>query len=166
MPYRNLLWVVFCLTATCAVVLGFFGWRNRNQANVIVEWRTASELDTVGFNLYRSTNSEGDYEQVNDAIIPASPDPWAGGEYSYVDEEVQGGVIYYYLLEDVALDGSVSRHGPIEIEAQAGGKLELLLAAVFILVAGAGILALVFPKKTSPRAELVIEGMQDGRTER
>ncbi len=166
MTYRNLLWVVFGLTAICAALLGVFGWRNRNQANVIVEWRTASELDTVGFNLYRSTNSDGAYEQVNAAIIPASPDPWAGGDYSYIDEKVQGGVVYYYLLEDVALDGSVNRHGPIEIEAQAGGRLEFLLATVLILVAGGGMLALVLPKKTFPNAELVVEGMQDGQSEK
>ncbi|NIN65277.1 MAG: hypothetical protein GTO63_11385, partial [Anaerolineae bacterium] len=46
---------------------------------VIVEWTTESEIDLAGFNLYRSERPDGPYVKVNEALIPASPDPLTGG---------------------------------------------------------------------------------------
>ena len=37
-----------------------------------VTWETALEIDTVGFNLWRSTNVGSGYVQVNDTLIPAA----------------------------------------------------------------------------------------------
>ena len=91
------------------------------SALVIVEWTTESEVNLAGFNLYRSDDPEGPYIKVNDALIPASPDPVTGGSYVYTDTAVTAGVTYYYKLEDVELDGSSTMHGPIEVAAQADG---------------------------------------------
>ena len=110
---------------------------------VIVEWTTESEVNLAGFNIYRSESPDGPYVKVNDTLIPAAPDPIAGGSYSYTDATAEPGVTYYYQLEDVELDGKATMHGPIV--AVSGGDvvsplfqaigLPALVAAVLLGVA-------------------------------
>jgi hypothetical protein len=64
---------------------------------VIVEWTTESEVDTAGFNLYRSESLEGPYIKINPELIPSSPDPILGGHYVYTDTNVVAGQTYYYM---------------------------------------------------------------------
>jgi hypothetical protein len=118
-----------------AMVTGYYAWRDYTKAEVVVEWSTASELSTVGFNLYRSDLIDGSYVKVNDELIPASPDPLIGGKYTFNDERVSAGETYYYQLEEVESDGNTSRYGPIEVNAQRGGFVELLLM-LSLLVTG------------------------------
>jgi hypothetical protein len=93
-----------------------------DSSMVLVEWTTESEVDTAGFNLYRSENPDGPYVKVNAALIPGSSDPILGGKYVYTDTNVVAGHTYYYKLEDVELDGTTTMHGPIEVVAQASGS--------------------------------------------
>lgn len=87
-------------------------------APVRVEWTTEVEMNTAGFDLYRGESPEGPFDvKVNDAPIPASPDPMAGGEYSYVDLTAQAGKTYYYQLHELELTGNVNTFGPIEVQA-------------------------------------------------
>jgi hypothetical protein len=82
-----------------------------------VEWTTASEVDHAGFNLYRGDSPDGPWMKLNQALIPPAGDPIVGGKYSYGDDTVGPGRTYYYLLEDVALNGSTTRHPPIQVTA-------------------------------------------------
>lgn len=84
-------------------------------ARVVVEWTTATEINTGGFNLYRSERAEGPFVKVNAQLIPAAPDPVVGGKYRYEDASVAPGATYYYQLEDVGLSGATARHGPIAV---------------------------------------------------
>lgn len=88
-------------------------------ASVVVEWSTETEVDTVGFNLYRATAPEGPFVQVNDELIPSAADPLVGGRYVYTDSKVIAGQVYYYELEDIDAHGARTRHGPITVKAQA-----------------------------------------------
>jgi hypothetical protein len=38
---------------------------------VIISWRTESEIDNAGFNLYRSQSEEGEYIKINNFLMPA-----------------------------------------------------------------------------------------------
>lgn len=87
---------------------------------IVVEWTTASEVSTAGFNLYRGENQAGPFSKVNAQLIPASNDPLGGGKYRYEDSNVIPGQTYYYQLEDVELSGTGARHGPIVITAPGG----------------------------------------------
>ena len=102
---------------------------------VIVEWTTESEVNLAGFNIYRSESPDGPYVKLNDTLIPAAPDPIAGGSYSYTDTTVEPGVTCYYQLEDVELDGKATMHGPIV--AVSGGDV------VSPLFQASGLLALL-----------------------
>lgn len=128
-------WAIFGVMFLAAVWLGYLGWQSFRQASVIVEWSTASELDTAGFALFRSESPTGEYMRVNTDIIPASTDPLTGGSYQYEDRQVVAGQTYYYQLEEVEFSGQTTRFGPIEVVAERGGKVELLAACAIGLVA-------------------------------
>jgi hypothetical protein len=76
---------------------------------IIVRWSTESEVNTAGFNIYRSTSEEGPWEKVNPQLIPGSPDPLRGGTYVFTDTAVIAGETYWYELEEVELGGQVTR---------------------------------------------------------
>lgn len=82
-----------------------------NQANSIqIEWDTATELETAGFNLYRSPSADGEFIRINDKLIPSQGDGLTGAAYTYDDQSVVGGETFYYLLEEVELDASTNRY--------------------------------------------------------
>ncbi len=110
--WRNLWFAVWTLLGWALV-----GCASR-PAQVIVEWSTETEINTVGFNLYRAESPEGPFTRVNDQLIPSSPDPLVGGHYVYTDTQVVAGRTYYYELEDVEASGVSTRHGPIVVTAQ------------------------------------------------
>ena len=84
------------------------------QANqVLVTWETVSELNNAGFNLYRSSSADG-ADRALLAFVPSqSPGSTAGASYSVTDAAVTAGQAYWYLLEDVDLNGATTLHGPV-----------------------------------------------------
>lgn len=97
-------------------------------ARVVVQWTTATEINTAGFNVYRAERAEGPYIKINPQLIPAS-NALTGGKYQYEDTTVVAGRTYYYQLEDVEYGGATARHGPIVITASGGwGWTEWMLS--------------------------------------
>jgi hypothetical protein len=135
-PYR-IAGLLCTLLALAGLTLAHRALTTPTGATVIVEWATASELDTAGFNLYRSDNPAGPFTRINDHLIPASPDPLIGGSYVYTDTEVVAGHTYHYQLEDVEAGGTTTRHGPIVVKAEGPGRTHMLIAVALL---GAAIL--------------------------
>jgi hypothetical protein len=78
---------------------------------VEITWETATEQGTVGFSLYRSQEREGAYVPINeDDFIESRGTAVRGAKYSYVDEEINAGDTYYYVLEEIEADGSRQRY--------------------------------------------------------
>ncbi|MBN1920972.1 MAG: hypothetical protein JW892_06990, partial [Anaerolineae bacterium] len=83
---------------------------------VLVTWETATELDNLGFNLYRGAGPAGPWVLVNAALIPAqAPGAVFGAVYELLDTGVTPGAPITYLLEDVDIHGVSTFHGPISI---------------------------------------------------
>lgn len=81
---------------------------------VDIEWTTGSELDHLGFNVYRSVNMNSGYVQVNSQIIKnIATAGSAHGDYIFRDETVTNGFNYFYYIEDVAFNGTTTMHGPV-----------------------------------------------------
>jgi hypothetical protein len=80
--------------------------------SVVLAWKTGTEIDNAGFNLYRATAPDGPYTRINGALIAAQGDTVGGASYSYVDTPGGHGT-FYYKLEDVDLDGVATQHGPV-----------------------------------------------------
>jgi hypothetical protein len=83
------------------------------NAAVLLEWTTETELDNEGFNLLRSKEEYGQYVKINRNFIPSKGEAGFGAEYSYTDYDVENGVTYYYLLEDIDFNGKSTLHGPV-----------------------------------------------------
>ena len=88
---------------------------NPNPGNRVVAlvWSTKSEIDNAGFNLYRSEAEDGEYVQLNDALISAEGSATQGASYKFIDTDVQNRKTYYYKLEDIDLNGISTMHGPV-----------------------------------------------------
>ncbi len=98
--------ILWLLLAFALVIYQF-----ANPAKVEITWETATELRTAGFNLYRSADQTGDYILINEGrLIDSQGGPASGAHYSYIDEGVQAGRTYYYILEEVELDASLNRY--------------------------------------------------------
>jgi outer membrane protein assembly factor BamB len=76
-------------------------------------WKTESEINTEGFNLYRSAAEDGEYVKINDAVIPAQGSPGQGASYTFIDSEAQNRMTYWYKLEDIDTSGKSTLHGPV-----------------------------------------------------
>ncbi len=81
---------------------------------VAVDWRTAAEIDNLGFHVYRSAFPDRDWIQVTGALVLGLGDSALGGTYRFVDRTVENGLRYYYRLEDVDVRGVRTFHGPVE----------------------------------------------------
>ena len=89
-----------------------------SAAGIMVRWETASEWNTLGFNLYRQAGREGALEQINAALILSQvPGTGMGAQYAFFDPNVEPGVTYRYILEDVDVSGKCTSHGPVEATA-------------------------------------------------
>jgi hypothetical protein len=98
---------------------------------VVVAWETVLEIDTVGFNLWRSATRDGEYQRVNEMLIPAeSLGGVEGGFYETVDTDVTPGATYYYRLEEVEVGGASNWHGPVSTGAQSPTSVTISSFAV------------------------------------
>ncbi len=82
------------------------------SGQIVVEWQTLSEFNAAGFHVYRST-AYGQYIRLNAALIQAQGGPTWGATYTFNDTDVIRGMNYYYMLEDVDVRGTSTRHGPV-----------------------------------------------------
>ncbi len=82
-------------------------------------WETVSEVDHLGFNVYRGPAPDGPWTQLNAGLI-ASPTPGAtdGHAYEWLDADVYDGQITWYRLEAVDIHGGTQDAG--FVSAQAG----------------------------------------------
>ncbi len=77
-----------------------------------------TEIDNLGFNLYRAESPDGPYVKLNEELIPSqAPGSPIGAVYVWLDSTVQMGRIYYYKLEDVDIYGYTTMHGPVEVRS-------------------------------------------------
>lgn len=129
MTRYSLFAILVILGGVALVVYGVILYRS---PSILIEWQTATEIDTIGFNLYRADQIEGPYQKLNASLIPAADDPLRGGSYHYVDANLMPNRIYYYQLEDVDIQGKTTRHEPISVQAHPQGVLELIVGAGLI----------------------------------
>jgi hypothetical protein len=106
--------VLDCTTPSAVTLSSFFARVRLNR--VVVRWQTASEIDNVGFHLYRTESIDGLRVQLNRGLIPSlSPGSATGADYKFVDRDVEIGRTYFYWLEDVDIHGVATLHGPVKV---------------------------------------------------
>ncbi|MBN1920535.1 MAG: hypothetical protein JW892_04775 [Anaerolineae bacterium] len=106
---------------------------------ILIEWETATEIDNLGFNLYRSTAADGTYVKLNEELIPTQvPGAVFGAAYTWLDEGVAPGVTYFYKIEDVDIEGKATLHGPVQATALSTGPSAVSLTS-FAAGGGGGV---------------------------
>ena len=118
---------------TCGILLAFVGIYEFQRAVIVIEWSTASEVDTAGFNIYRMSSPAKEKVKVNPELIPGSFEPLSGGVYQFTDENITPGMTYTYSLEEIEINGRKIELGEIQVKAEYGGLLEGSLSIVFLI---------------------------------
>ena len=97
--------------AQAAVIISSFtaAWMGNN---VIVEWETASELETAGFYVQRSDSQNGVYIRITEFIV-AKGDDISGASYYIIDSNVTSGNTYWYKLETIDLNQESEYYPPV-----------------------------------------------------
>jgi len=147
------IWILVGVLALVGLGTIFHAALTFNQTTVTVEWSTASELDTVGFNLLRGETPEGPFERVNQALIPSTGDTLTGGSYRYEDTTATTGKTYYYMLEEVESNGNSNQHGPITVNAGNPAQIKLIIGALMTVAAGGYALILQRERNKQPASE-------------
>lgn len=83
------------------------------RSAILVMWTTDMERFTQGYNLYRSTTKSALGERLNTTMIPKNGGNGAGS-YLFNDSNVQPTLTYFYTVEEIALNGSTTLHGPTQ----------------------------------------------------
>lgn len=105
--------VQITLSGPLAVTLDHFT-AQVGRGHVALEWATVSEMNNLGFNLYRSQSESGARQALG--FIPSqAPGSSQGFVYSWRDSDVAPGNTYWYWLEDVDTAGRRTLHGPASV---------------------------------------------------
>jgi hypothetical protein len=85
------------------------------NTGVVLHWRTAMEINHLGWNIYRSNAIDGKYSVINEKLIPAKDSLDFPRKYSFVDENVEKGKKYFYYLESVDISGGREKSAIISV---------------------------------------------------
>ncbi|HSD66358.1 MAG TPA: fibronectin type III domain-containing protein, partial [Vicinamibacteria bacterium] len=89
------------------------------NGSVTLEWQTGSELDNLGFHVYRGPAEAGPWTRLTSSLIPGLGSSPLGQAYSWLDSGLTNGTTYYYRLEDVDTASTSTFHGPVSAVPEA-----------------------------------------------
>ncbi|MFA6053974.1 MAG: SdrD B-like domain-containing protein [Thermodesulfovibrionales bacterium] len=101
------------------VVLSSFG-ASVTDGQVVIEWETATEKNTLGFYLLRLDAATGAYRSITEGLLPGLITDPRGGIYSLVDRGAFPGETYQYKLVEVERNGKQIVYGPFSVSVGTG----------------------------------------------
>jgi hypothetical protein len=93
---------------------------------VMIKWRTESELNNLGFDVYRSESLDGRFAKVNQSRIQGAGTDAIPHDYKFLDESVEVGKTYYYYIKDISYSGMEGRSDVIKVIVDRTGKLKVV----------------------------------------
>ena len=130
------------------------------DGEVSLHWCTESEVDNVGFDIWRALPEEGQYERITSELIPGVGNTSSLYIYSFSDKNVVNGFTYWYKVEAVASEGTRTRHGPIAATPQA--KVELLEQEIISAQPDVYALSACIPNPFNPSATIRYQVSEPG----
>lgn len=110
----------FTAGATYALISRFRAFESRGH--VLVEWKTAAEAGTLGFDLERFNPRTGRWRRLNSGILPALLGSPQGGRYQFVDEKADPGPtrqkILRYRIREIDASGENRTYGPFAVRVE------------------------------------------------
>jgi len=80
---------------------------------VTLKWRTETEINNVGFSIYRSEEKDDNYTRI--AFISGAGNSAMPNDYQFTDKKVEQGKTYFYYLEDIDVAGERSKSKIIKV---------------------------------------------------
>jgi hypothetical protein len=109
-----------------AVTLAGFDAAAAGEA-IVLNWETAAELNSLGFNVYRAASVDGVRSKLNSSLIasqaPGSP---TGASYQFADDTARAGITYYYWLQEVDANGGTVEYGPVSAQLEVRARIQLV----------------------------------------
>ncbi|MFZ0388878.1 MAG: FlgD immunoglobulin-like domain containing protein [Calditrichia bacterium] len=105
---------------TLPVSLAAFDVKAETDRNLLT-WRTESELENLGFNIYKAASptdlpeDQLQFFKLNPQLIQGAGNSNEIHDYSYEDQHVQEGWYYWYYLEDVDFGGKREKHEMVKM---------------------------------------------------
>lgn len=99
---------------------------DQRQSNRL-HWETKSEVESAGFNIFRSEQADSGFVKLNAEPIPSAKWSARVREYQYFDRTIDPCKSYFYYIDGLSTDGTSMRvsetlvAGPKEKPAQANG---------------------------------------------
>lgn len=84
-----------------------------SDKGVLVFWRAETEVNNLGFAIYRSEEKNGKYIKIG--FVHGAGSSAMPNEYEFADKEVEAGKTYFYYLEDIDITGEKSKSEIIKI---------------------------------------------------
>jgi hypothetical protein len=85
---------------------------HRTAKGVLLRWRTGTEVDLLGFQVYRSRGHS--WRRITHSLIAANGSV-SGALYRFLDKRARHGVSYRYRIKAVNRDGTASWFGPVRV---------------------------------------------------
>ena len=87
------------------------------DGKVVLRWVTESELNNLGFEVYRAEAPDDNYQllssYLSDPALQGQGNSNSRHSYSFTDPSVVNGTTYWYKLTDVDANGNRTFHGPV-----------------------------------------------------
>lgn len=99
LPRLHAAWLIGILCLGCHA----FAMQQKISSHTI-QWRTTSQEQIFGFNVYRATVKGGPFTKLNATLI-RSKQGQGTQQYSYEDANIDPTRDYYYFVESISLDG-------------------------------------------------------------
>lgn len=97
-----------------------------NPGEIVLEWETFSEIENLGFEIFRSQSDESNYQLIasyqTNPVLVGLGNSTCGKQYQYFDRDITPGFIYRYVLYDVDYSGNRTAHGPIFVDLREGSE--------------------------------------------
>jgi hypothetical protein len=78
-----------------------------------LRWKTASEVDNFGFDIYRTTDEEGPFERITREPVPGAGTTDEPQSYVFVDDTIDPNRGYHYYIESISMAGVRERFSPV-----------------------------------------------------
>jgi len=99
---------------TVPVELSSFTATINAENYVLLTWVSQSESNISGYNVYRNTSDDlSSAIKISDLIQGTNSSE--ATTYTYLDQELEQSGTYYYWLQNVDLDGTMSFYGPVNV---------------------------------------------------
>ena len=86
------------------------------EGAIKLEWSTQSEINNLGFNIYRASRQDQKFQKINGSMIAGAGTSSEKKLYVFTDIHISKAGTYFYKLEQRDIDGQSEWHGPIQIQ--------------------------------------------------